>query len=87
MSRATSVIRTLARRLGLSLAAPAGHTVRIANRLAPVVPALAGFSLVSWGAAMIYTPAGWIAGGLSLLVLGWDLNRAPVAPQRPAGGE
>lgn len=36
---------------------------------------------------MIYTPAGWIAGGLSLLVLGWDLNRAPVAPQRPAGGE
>jgi hypothetical protein len=87
MRRATSGIRTLTRRLSLSLATTAGHTVRIANRAAPVLPSLAGFGLVSWGAAMIYTPAGWITGGVSLLILGWDLNRTPVAPKPTSGGE
>lgn len=73
--------RTLTRRLTLSLAAAAGHTVRYAN----VAPALAGFALVSWGAAMIYVPAGWIAGGCSLLLIGRELNAAPASAQR--GGE
>lgn len=81
MSRATSVIRTLTRRLGLSFAPIAGHTVRIANSVAPVLPALAGFSLVSWGAAMIYSPAGWITGGLALLAIAREINAAPKPPR------
>lgn len=81
MRRATSAIRTLTRRLTLSLATLTGHTVRIANAAAPVAPALAGFGLVSWGAAMIYTPAGWIAGGLSLLLIGREINQGPQPPK------
>lgn len=30
---------------------------------------LAGFGLIAWGAAMIYLPAGLIAGGASLLLI------------------
>jgi hypothetical protein len=80
MKRQLSAFRTLTRRLGLSLAGLAGHTVRYAN----VAPALAGFALMSWGAAMIYVPAGWICGGASLLLIGRELNAAPAAPR---GGE
>jgi len=80
MRRATSAIRTFTRRLSLSFATVAGHTVRIAN----VAPSLAGFSLVSWGAAMIYVPAGWITGGIALLIIGRELNATP-KPARPGG--
>jgi hypothetical protein len=80
MRRATSGIRTLTRRLALSFASLAGHTVRIAN----VIPALAGFAMLSWGVAMIYTPAGWIAGGACLLAIGRELN---AVPKPPSGGE
>lgn len=87
MRRATSVFRTLTRRLTLSLATIAGHTVRIANQIGTLLIALAGFSIVSWGVAMIYTPAGWICGGLSLLAIAFDANRVPAAPKPPRGGE
>jgi hypothetical protein len=78
MRRATSAIRTSIRRLTLSLAVLTGHTVRIAN----VFPALAGFAMVSWGAAMVYVPAGWMLGGLSLLWIGSEINAAPPIPPR-----
>jgi hypothetical protein len=80
MRRATSAIRTLTRRLTLYSATIAGHTVRRAN----IAPSLAGFSLVSWGAAMIYVPAGWITGGIALLIIGRELNSVP-KPPRPGG--
>jgi len=64
------------RTLKLSAAAFAGHTVRIAHSLI----GLAGAALVSWGAAMIYTPAGLITGGGFLLLFAWEL--AGVAARR-----
>lgn len=68
MNRRTSVIRTFL----LSIGSIAGHTVRIAHS----VVGLTGAALVSWGAAMIYIPAGWIAGGAFLLWLANDLSAA-----------
>ena len=87
MRRATSAIRTFTRRLSLSFATVAGHTVRIANRIGTLLIALAGFSLISWGVSMYSTPAGWILGGASLLVIAYDANRVPAAPKPAAGGE
>jgi hypothetical protein len=66
MDRAKSAMRTLT----LQFASLAGHTVRIAN----VLPGLAGAAMVSWGAAMIYTPVGWMLGGTSLLYFGYEEN-------------
>lgn len=63
MGRLLSAIRTLP----LSMVAFAGHTVRIAHSLV----GLAGAAMVSWGASMIYSPAGWITGGCALL---WAAN-------------
>lgn len=76
MKRRLSDFRTFTRRVALAVADFAGHTARYAN----VAPALAGFALVSWGAAMIYVPAGWIAGGISLLLIARDVNSGPPAP-------
>ena len=33
------------------------------------VPAAGGSALIAWGASQIYTPAGYIAGGIVLLIL------------------
>lgn len=41
----------------------------------PTVPGLAGSAMASYGAALIYRPAGFIAGGAFLLWLGTELNR------------
>lgn len=81
MDRAKSAIRTLT----LHFATSAGHTVRIANRTAGVLPGLAGAAMVSWGAAMIYTPAGWILGGGFILAAGFENNqrRGRRASQEP----
>jgi hypothetical protein len=68
MKRLTSGYRALT----LQAAVLAGHTVRIAHSLI----GLAGAALVSWGAAMIYVPAGWIAGGAFLLWLATELAGA-----------
>lgn len=77
MERLRSAIRTLT----LQTASFAGHTVRISG----VLPGLAGAAMVSWGAAMIYTPAGWIAGGAFLLAFGFENNqhRASTPRQEP----
>ena len=37
--------------------------------------------MASWGAAMIYTPAGWIAGGVALLWFGREINGMPSTPK------
>lgn len=83
MKPRASVIWTLL----LLSASITGHTVRIAHS---VVVGLTGAALVSWGAAMIYTPAGWIAGGGFLLWLANDLSAAAgaraVAAQRAQQG-
>lgn len=75
MRRAPSGIRTLTRGLSLFGWNLAVHTVRIAHSLV----ALVGAALVSWGAAMIYSPAGWITGGAFLLWLANDLSTAAAA--------
>lgn len=72
MGRLLSAIRTFP----LSLVAVAGHTVRIAHSLV----GLAGAAMVSWGASMIYSPAGWIIGGGFLIWAALELSR--VAAQR-----
>lgn len=76
MKRLASVYRSLT----LQFASLAGHTVRIAN----VLPGLAGAAMVSWGAAMIYTPAGWMVGGTALLAFGYEVNsRRGQGPREP----
>lgn len=66
MKRLSSAMRAIT----LSVVTFAGHTVRISN----VLPGLAGAAMVSWGAAMIYTPAGYITGGLMLLAIAYEIN-------------
>lgn len=61
----------------LVLASLAGHTVRIAH----ILPGMAGAAMVSYGAAMIYTPAGVIIGGAFLLLI--DRQIALGAQKRP----
>lgn len=50
-----------------ALAAAAGHTLRISRSAARYVPGCAGAGLISWGASMVYLPAGVIVGGAFLL--------------------
>lgn len=66
MKRLASAIRTIAR----DFAEFAGHTVRIAHIS---VLGLAGAAMFSWGVAMVYTPAGWISGGLFLCAFAYEL--------------
>lgn len=54
------------------MASLAGHTVRIAHTLI----GLGGAAMLSWGVAMIYTPAGWICGGAALLEAARELAGA-----------
>jgi hypothetical protein len=56
-------------RAALRAATISGYAVRIARRPARLLPGLAGLGLISWGAAMIYLPAGLIVAGLSLLAI------------------
>jgi hypothetical protein len=49
--------------------------VRAARRPARFLPELAGLGLVAWGVAMIYTPAGVIAAGLFLVLVGSQIPR------------
>lgn len=42
-----------------------------------MLPSLAGASMVSLGASMIYTPAGVVAGGAFLLWIGTELQSRP----------
>ena len=62
------------------MASLAGHTVRIAHSLL----GLAGAAMLSWGVAMIYTPAGWICGGAALLEAARELAAARTAAPAPA---
>jgi len=78
MDRAKSVIRTLTRRLRLLGWDLAVHTVRIAHTLI----SLAGAAIISWGASMIYSPAGWIIGGGFVLWLGSELSAMAAARQQ-----
>jgi hypothetical protein len=48
-----------------------------------MLPGLAGAAMASWGASMVYGPAGWILGGTFLLWIGNDLNASATPP--PAG--
>ena len=66
----------LARAVGAA-AAGLGHAVRIGRALARYAPGWLGAGLVSWGAGLVYLPAGLIVGGMFLLAV--DLL--------PAGGE
>lgn len=63
------------RSLLLSLASAAGYSWRIARRPVSFLPELAGFGLVSWGVGMYSLPAGLIAAGLSLLLVGSTIPR------------
>lgn len=47
----------------------AGRLTGRVLRVAPTVPGLAGAAMVAYGAAMVYRPAGVIAGGAFLLLL------------------
>lgn len=67
--------RAAAIRLVLGLSTACGYAVRAARRPARFLPELAGLGTVAWGVAMIYTPAGVIATGLSLLLIGSQIPR------------
>lgn len=47
-----------------------------ARRLAPFLPELAGLGIVSWGVGMIYSPAGVIASGFALILVGSKIPRS-----------
>jgi len=51
------------------LAAAAGKVTGRVLAVLPTVPGLAGAAMVAYGAAMVYRPAGVIAGGAFLLLL------------------
>lgn len=65
----------LLRRMALGLAAACGYAVHQARRPARFLPELAGLGIVSWGVAMIYLPAGVIAAGVSLILVGARIPR------------
>lgn len=53
----------------MAVATVAGHTVRVYRSVGRYLPGLFGAGFVSWGAAMVYIPAGFIVGGVLLLAL------------------
>lgn len=59
----------------LGLAAACGYAVRAARRPARFLPGVAGLGLISWGAAMVYTPAGLVVAGLALLLVDRAIDR------------
>lgn len=64
-------LRKRLRGVALAAAGPAGAMVGWSR----IAPSLAGAAMVSLGAAMIYSPAGVIAGGGFLLWIGTELQR------------
>jgi threonine/homoserine/homoserine lactone efflux protein len=73
-----------ARALWLALlgrtATMAGTVVRESRARRRAVPGLAGAAMVAYGVALVYLPAGVVAGGLFLLWFGSEINRAPTPP-------
>lgn len=61
----------------LLLAAACGYAYGRARRPARFLPELAGFGIVSWGVGMVYSPAGVIAAGASLILVGSQIPRLP----------
>lgn len=61
----------------LLLATVGGYAYGRARRPARYLPELAGFGLVSWGVGMIYSPAGVIVAGVSLILVGSQIPRLP----------
>jgi hypothetical protein len=59
------------------IAAAVGTVLRVSRTPARAVPSLAGFAMISLCAAMVYLPAGIGAGGVCLLLLGREINKAP----------
>lgn len=58
-----------------NLTAAAKRAAAVAADLLPDAALVAGAGLVSYGAAMIYEPAGYIIGGAFLLFAGWAAAR------------
>lgn len=54
--------------------------------LAPLIGVM-GAALLSFGAWMVYPPAGYMAGGLLCLLWSWLVSRALASiPQQPSSG-
>lgn len=68
-------------RLVGDVAAGCGHTVRLGRTAARYVPGWAGAALISWGAGMVYLPAGVMVAGAFLLAVD------ALIPRRSKGGE
>lgn len=67
---------TRRRKALLLLATAAGYALGYARRPVPYLPELAGLAFVSWGVSMIYVPAGVIAAGVALLLVGSQIPRS-----------
>lgn len=70
-------MRTKIRTFVLGAAEACGYAVHKARRPARYLPELAGLGTVSWGVGMIYSPAGVIAAGVSLFLVGSQIPRLP----------
>lgn len=74
-------LRTRARARGSEIAAALliglGHVIGFAKRRSAFLPGLAGAALVSWGAALVYLPAGVILGGVFLLAMDRQIKLGP----------
>lgn len=57
------------RRLALSLADAAGHTVRTAAPLIRTLPGIVGAGLIAFGFGLAWLPLGFIAGGAILILI------------------
>lgn len=80
-ARNVRAIRAALSSLLAAVAVATGHAMRLVGRAFAFAPGIAAACVVSWGAAQIYTPAGWIAGGLFLLAADRQIKL------RPGGGD
>ena len=73
--------RARARERGSQIAAAlivaVGKAIGPVYRRLPLVPGLAGAGMVSWGAALVYVPAGVILGGVFLLAMDRQIKLGP----------
>lgn len=72
------MVKDMLRTLVLGVTDACGYACGRARRPARFLPELAGFGIVSWGVGMIYSPAGVIVAGVSLILVGSQIPRLPV---------
>ena len=77
LPRATRAWRARGSQIAAALIVSLGHVIGPVWRRRAVLPGLAGAGMVSWGAALVYLPAGVILGGVFLLAMDRQIKLGP----------